>query len=290
MEILKRLDNGSVLALVNLDRIKCHEDIKEDYLDELFAIIGKDGELFRPILVANPDLVVLDGHHRYHTCKKLGCKRITCILVDYFRDDIEVTSWSPLVLEKEEADLAFETIKSAGFEIQEVETEEEMHKAVDAREAAIGLIVHDGPLDFFIAKSIEQGDNKKTFSEAMKPIVKDMRSRRKLPILKYTADFDKAKQMVVDGTAKMLIKVPVIAKENVIRRSNLEEKYPPKTTKHMLPEIQDYHVSLERLKKSNPEEDVEMTDEQRIKDEQHMKEHMEKETFKASIEYWFNDN
>tara|TARA_Y100000034_G_scaffold25723_1_gene30615 strand:+ start:21184 stop:22056 length:873 start_codon:yes stop_codon:yes gene_type:complete len=289
LEIIKRLDHGSVLALVTLDRIKVHEDIKEDYLAELKQRIENDKELYRPILVANNDFVVLDGHHRYHACKALGCKRITCILVDYQRDDIIVNAWSPLITDSAEVDAVFDVLENHGFDIEQLDSEEKMHELVDSREAAIGLIKKDSPLEFYCAKHVpKDGAQKKTFSEAMKPIIGDLRERHKLPVLKYLDTADKAKQLILDNEASLLIKVPVISKEKILNRANLEEKYPPKTTKHTLPEIQDYHVTIERLRQVNPAEDTELSEEQRLADEQHTLEH-EREEFKPSIEWWYEE-
>jgi len=281
VEILKRLDTGSVLALVSIDKLVCHEGVKEDYLAKLSEQISNDGELYRPILVTKNDLVVLDGHHRSLSCKNLGCKRITALVVDYFRPDIKVESWSPVILEKEESDKVFSTLKEKGFSITEVETEEKLHELVDSRQAAIGMIIHDTPLQFFVTDWSED----KTFSEAMESIISDLHSRQKLSALKYLDDTEKAKEMINNGKAYMLINVPHISKENVIKRSQMEEKYPPKTTRHLVPEnVREYHVSLERLKQSNSEEDVEMSEEQRQKDEQHMSEHASGE-FVSAIEY-----
>jgi len=281
MEILKRLDNESVIALVSIDKLVCHEGVKEDYLAALSEQIKNDGELYRPILVTKNDLVILDGHHRFLSCKNLGCKRITALVIDYFRPDVKVESWSPVILEKEESDKVFTTLKAKGFSITEVETEEKLHELVDSRQAAIGMIIHDTPLQFFVT---DWGEDK-TFSEAMKSIISDLRSRQKLSSLKYLDNTEKAKEMINNGGAFMLINVPRISKENVIKRSLMEEKYPPKTTRHLVPEnVSEYHVSLDRLKQLNPEEDVEMSEEQGQKDEQHMREHATS-GFISGIEY-----
>ena len=190
MEILKRLDTGSAIALVGIDKLICHEGVKQDYLTKLSEQIRNDGELYKPILVTKDSLVVLDGHHRFLSCKNLGCKRITALVIDYFRPDIKVESWSPVILEKEEADKVFTTLKGKGFSITEVETEAKLHELVDSRQAAIGMIIHDTPLQFFVTDWGEA----KTFSEAMKSILSDLHSRQKLSALKYLDDTEKAKE------------------------------------------------------------------------------------------------
>ncbi|MDP7282571.1 MAG: ParB N-terminal domain-containing protein [Candidatus Undinarchaeales archaeon] len=283
MEILKRFDNGSILALVSIDKIRGHEDVKEDYLAELTARIEEDGELYKPILVVNNDFVVLDGHHRFNACKNIGCKRITAFLIDYFREDVQVEAWYPLILDKEEADHVFETVKQAGFEVSEVESEAKMQELVDSRQASIGMIVHDSPFKYFITNRTDA----LTFSEAMKAIVSDLRARQKLPVLKYYNNPDEVKEKLNLGEAHMLIKVPKISKESVITRSNMEEKYPPKTTRHLVPDnVEEYHIPLDRLKEPNPVEDFEASEEILAAYEKHMEEHSST-PYESSIEWKF---
>ncbi|MFH1450964.1 MAG: hypothetical protein ABIF92_03210, partial [archaeon] len=227
---------------------------------------------------------VLDGHHRLLSCKNLGCKRITAVLVDYFRPDIIVKSWVPLILEKPEVDNIFNLLKNSGYSITETETEEIMQPPLDAREAALGLVTHDSPLKFFLVKSTSEP--KVRFSDTMKKIVQNLRSRQKLSALKYIDDVEKARTMITNGEAHLLIKVPHIAKENVIRRATVDSKYPPKTTRHLVPEkVDEYHISLERLTQPNPNDDFETAAEQRAEDEKHMREHAKMPYFQPSIEY-----
>jgi len=276
VEILKHLDQGSVVALVSIDKLKAHEGVKEDYLAELTERIKNDGELFKPILVSKDSLVVLDGHHRFLGCKSLGCKRITAVVVDYFRPNLIVSVWIPLIKEKKEVDILFKVLKKSGFKVETVSSEEKLQSLVNSRDAALGMIVRDSPLKFFVAKSKTTGEDKKTFSEAMKSIINSIRSRQKLGTLQYIADPEEGKQMILDEDAYLMIKVPLIEKEDVIKHSTMEEKYPPKTTRHLLPEaVGEYHVFLERLKQPNPPEDVEQPPEKTEEDEVHTHTHRE---------------
>jgi hypothetical protein len=43
-----------------------------------------------PIAVDKKTYIILDGHHRLHALKKIGCKRIPVILFDYQSPEIEV--------------------------------------------------------------------------------------------------------------------------------------------------------------------------------------------------------
>ncbi|MFQ6059934.1 MAG: ParB N-terminal domain-containing protein [Thermoplasmata archaeon] len=80
-------------AIVEIDKLRHHEEIQEDLLRKCMQDLENDGVVKYPILVDDEYLIVLDGHHRVEALKRLGCTRIPVYLVDYFDDDIEVTTW-----------------------------------------------------------------------------------------------------------------------------------------------------------------------------------------------------
>src|SRR2546427_7227657 len=55
--------------------------------------IRKDGYLRRPVLVADGELVILDGHHRVEAIRALGARRIPAYLIDYFSDIVRLSTW-----------------------------------------------------------------------------------------------------------------------------------------------------------------------------------------------------
>jgi hypothetical protein len=78
------------ICLIDLESLKEHEEIRPDYLEELKNEILSDGILKMPIAVDKKTYIILDGHHRLHALKKIGCKRIPVILFDYQSPEIEV--------------------------------------------------------------------------------------------------------------------------------------------------------------------------------------------------------
>jgi len=78
------------ICLVDLEVLKEHEEIRPDYLEEFKNEILSDGILKMPIAVDKKTYIVLDGHHRLHALKKIGCKRIPVILFNYQSPEIEV--------------------------------------------------------------------------------------------------------------------------------------------------------------------------------------------------------
>ena len=84
------LEKVKDIVFIELEELKEHEEIRPDYLEELKNEILSDGILKMPIAVDKKTYIILDGHHRLHALKKIGCKRIPVILFDYQSPEIEV--------------------------------------------------------------------------------------------------------------------------------------------------------------------------------------------------------
>ena len=81
------------IVFIRIEELREHEEIRPDYLEELKNEILSDGMLKMPIAVDRSTYIILDGHHRLHALKKIGCKKIPVILVDYQLPEIEVIPW-----------------------------------------------------------------------------------------------------------------------------------------------------------------------------------------------------
>ena len=81
------------ICFIELEALKEHEEIRPDYLEQLKNEILSDGILKMPIAVDKNTYIILDGHHRLHALRKIGCKRIPVILFDYQSPEIEVIPW-----------------------------------------------------------------------------------------------------------------------------------------------------------------------------------------------------
>ncbi|HKZ98982.1 MAG TPA: ParB N-terminal domain-containing protein [Thermoplasmata archaeon] len=79
--------------LLDLSLLRCHERIQPDLLDRIRNEIRVDGHLKRPILVADGDFVILDGHHRFEALRQLGARRIPAYVVDYHSETVQVGVW-----------------------------------------------------------------------------------------------------------------------------------------------------------------------------------------------------
>ena len=81
------------IVFIRIEELREHEEIRPNYLEELKNEILSDGILKMPIAIDRDTYIILDGHHRLHALKRIGCKKIPVILVDYQSAEIEVIPW-----------------------------------------------------------------------------------------------------------------------------------------------------------------------------------------------------
>jgi len=81
------------LELVNVDLIFPHEKIIEKNTSTIsnFLKSFNDHIVLSSILCCSKSMVIIDGHHRYFSLKKLGFKKIPVTKLDYFSDDIKTS-------------------------------------------------------------------------------------------------------------------------------------------------------------------------------------------------------
>ena len=79
--------------LMNIKDLREHEEIEPIYLEKLKSQIMKDGHLKIPIIVDKNTNIILDGHYRLNSLKKLGFSKIAVYFVDYNSPSIFVHVW-----------------------------------------------------------------------------------------------------------------------------------------------------------------------------------------------------
>ena len=85
--------NAAEAYIVELDKLRQHEEVDPNHLKELKKEIELDKILKMAIVVDKNTNVILDGEHRFNALRELGCRKIPVIYVNYNSPDIEVQSW-----------------------------------------------------------------------------------------------------------------------------------------------------------------------------------------------------
>ena len=81
------------LDLVDVDLIFPHEKIIEKNTSTIsnFLKSFNDHIVLSSILCCSKSMVIIDGHHRYFSLKKLGFKKIPVTKLDYFSENIKTS-------------------------------------------------------------------------------------------------------------------------------------------------------------------------------------------------------
>lgn len=81
------------LAILPMSILRPHESIDPKLVNELMEDIRLRGHLRKPILVDLETLIIIDGHHRVEALRRLGCRKVPCLLVDYRSPRITALRW-----------------------------------------------------------------------------------------------------------------------------------------------------------------------------------------------------
>lgn len=81
------------VTLIELERLRPHEEVDVGHLKELKTEIKSDKILKLAIAIDKDTNIILDGHHRSEALKELRCKTIPAVFVDYNSPQIKVKSW-----------------------------------------------------------------------------------------------------------------------------------------------------------------------------------------------------
>lgn len=93
MKSKKRKSKKGEVVFFEIEELKEHEEIRPDYLEALKNEIQSDGILKMPICIDKKTCIILDGHHRLQALKRIGCKKIPVVMVDYQSPEIKVIPW-----------------------------------------------------------------------------------------------------------------------------------------------------------------------------------------------------
>jgi len=77
---------------IKTSSLRPHERTNSRNLKKIHAEVAKAGAVY-PLLVDKKTLVVLDGHHRLASLRKLKVEMAPVMLVDYLGKDVKVASW-----------------------------------------------------------------------------------------------------------------------------------------------------------------------------------------------------
>lgn len=218
-DIIRRLDVVDTKALLQ------HEETVPKNLKRLKEAMFNIGQMVDPIIVDHKSYVVLDGNHRMTVLKEMECPHAAVQPVDYSDPGIGLGTWYPA-----SKGFAVEQFRDAGLEVEKVEFGEGK-KAVEGSRAAFMLGKKNGHGKE--AYLISPGDYStlQGLLDAQGKAVRDAGISGN-PDVTYVAD-DFGDVAAENGLGVLYRRA--YTKEEVVQRAKDGIPFPPKSTRHLIP-------------------------------------------------------
>jgi ParB-like chromosome segregation protein Spo0J len=78
------------IEFIEIEKLNTHERIVPSVLNRLLIKMERENKFSVAIIVDANTMTILDGHHRFEAAKRLGCKKVPCLLVDYNDPEIKL--------------------------------------------------------------------------------------------------------------------------------------------------------------------------------------------------------
>lgn len=209
------------MALVELERLRLHEEPDLRVLLPLLHEIEEDGVLWSPVIVDRESMVVLDGTHRVTALRMLGCRYACAYLVDYSRPEIGVDRWFRAIPEPFDAERAQEVAGELGLELIPLEPSGVGNVSYPV------LRLRNGS-HYALAPRL---DAERCY-DALRVF------ERRLEYMGYRMDYKteaEAEEKLTSKAVSALLQPPTVGKEQVVFTARLGRALSCKATRHIIP-------------------------------------------------------
>lgn len=227
-------DLYSRIKIIPLLQCLSHEGIVERWVDQIAFNILNEGVLKNPVIVTyhDPYYVVLDGMHRYAAIKQLGIGDILACEVDYFSDKIILEGWDALVFQKLDAKKFLEELfpASEGYKLKQSQSLEEAASQVRHRKTLLAMLDRDGD-----GWTLEMGNSVGVEALCVTADRLDRTLHERNLKTVYIDNSLTLKDWPTSDAASLILR-PQFTKQEVIERTLNKKLFPPKSTRHLIPE------------------------------------------------------
>lgn len=209
------------LQILPTNTLLKHEQTIPENTTKLKEAMLNIGQLVDPIIADKQHKIVLDGNHRLEVLKMIKVPLVVCQTVDYSRPDITLGGWFPVRENLSEADL-----KKAGIRFEK--TDFEAGQEALARKKAVMMLVNEGKGKRTCALVSPGSYDLTRLIEEQRIILSKLGNN-----FLYIAD-DRIETHLTKGQGALFR--AVYTKEEVIKRALSGVPFPPKSTRHIIPE------------------------------------------------------
>jgi len=217
-------------VLLDVDKLINHEELVEARLAELKERILRENAVDMPIVVTpipgTDKYLIVDGHHRWAAVRELGYRKIPCVVIDYFSDDVKLKTWLPGIIGDVRPVLS--EVEKRGLKITDCPYTPDSAGEIDGKlleESSFIVIGRD------LCKSISGGiEGQKIVSNVLNEL-----NVKGLFTLVYYGELSEALEDLKSGWITYLFIRRSVTKEDVMNYVKKGGVYAPKTTRHILP-------------------------------------------------------
>ncbi len=239
------------LGIEDLDKVRIHEEIIPELLDELVDEIKSSGAVRDPVIVDSNTLVVLDGMHRVAALRKLGCRYLPACLLDYQNPNVRVGCWYRTIRGEMGESKFLDLFRLPGLSVEPAPPET-ASRTLGGRQASAALLTKDA---CYLLKG-ESGEIRESYAW-MKRIERALRERGLR--VNYENELD-AVRRARSGEVAAVLMVPGVRKDEVIEAALSGNVFAHKTTRHVLSVRPMYvDIPLGWLKEDRPLEELNRT-------------------------------
>lgn len=224
-----------------------HEGIVQKWVDEIASNIKNDGLMKNPIIVTRhlQHYIVLDGMHRFAALCQLGIRDILACEVDYLSDPIVLEGWDAFVFQKLEAEKFLKELfpEKKGFQIDCGKNFLQSKSRVLARELLLAVGQRHGGI-FEVRRPVAGASAAAALDilcgavDSLDRVLSERFSR--VVYVDNSQTLDKFE----GAGAETVVFRPQFSKKEVLDRTLHKKIFPPKSTRHLIPE-RPLHVDLD---------------------------------------------
>lgn len=215
-------DISRQLEITNVTDLLPHEQTVPANLKRLKEAMLNIGQLVDPIIVDKETKVVLDGNHRLRVLQVIECPLSICQVVEYHSEKIRVGTWY-LAINKPLEDILKNEVKL---------------EKIDCTQGKKDIIDSKAP---FMAVCKNQGNENACFLEPGSYRLKELIEEQNYILSSMKGDFeiryipdDQAEEYLSKGYT-VFFRRPY-TKEEIIKSAKDHTPFPPKSTRHLIPD------------------------------------------------------
>ncbi len=230
-------DIYSRIKIIPIEKCLTHEGIVEKWVDQIAANIKDQGKMKNPVIVTwhDPYFIVLDGMHRYAAMKKMGVRDILACEVDYFSPKIILEGWDAFLFEKTDIRSFLSQLfgEGEGYCLKPLKNLADAKKAVLERKILLAMADKNGVMLGLEKKGMNPKNLLEELCFATDRVDRTLSAKDTKVVYVDNeltlADFS-------ETNADAVVFRPQFTKQEVVDRTLHKKPFPPKSTRHLIPE------------------------------------------------------